>query len=145
MEPIHILRGQHSIEKRLCVHLLRQRKLNQDSVDLIPIVECGHQVQHLLGCYGFGRRDQVAVDAKLFAGLHFTANINLRRGYVTHKYRRQPGPNSPPGQLPYFRLHFFLNRCRNSCPIEHSRHRLAPVFIVSPPVAPLEESHRYVI
>ena len=64
MKPIHVFVGLHAHQNAALVHLFRKRRLHQNSVDLIPLVQAFDDSQQLLGGDGVRRRDLLAVDSQ---------------------------------------------------------------------------------
>ena len=63
-------------------------QLNQNSVNLVAVVQGRHQVHHLLGSYRVRRSNEVAENTQIGAGLHFAAYINLGSGNMAYEHRR---------------------------------------------------------
>ena len=82
-------------------------------------LSCGDEREHFFGGDVGGRRDQVAVDAKLGAGLHLVADVNLRCRHVAHQHRRQSRPDAVRGQLANLFGHFLLDGGGNRRAIEN--------------------------
>ncbi len=79
-------------------------------------------VEHLFGGNRVGRRDEIAVEAELGAGLHLAADVDLGRGHVAHQHRGQPRPNALGGKRLHFFGHFLLDGRGNGRAIENLRH-----------------------
>ena len=122
MKAVDVLGGIDGVEQGLGIDLRGQRQLDQNAVDLVAPVELGDELEHLLGGDGGRRRDEVAIDAKLGAGLHLVADVDLRRGHVAHQHRSQPRPNAVRGQRADLFGHFLLDGCGNGRAIENLRH-----------------------
>ena len=85
MEAVDVLVGSDCLEETLGVDVLRQRKLDEDAVDVVAGVELGDEGEHLVGGDALGRRDHLAEDAELAAGLYLAANVDLRGGNLADK------------------------------------------------------------
>ena len=77
MKTINVLVRGHSLQQLLHVDVLGQWQLNQNSIDVVARIQLLHQCQHLAGCNALGRRQHLAVDSQLAAGLYFASNVNL--------------------------------------------------------------------
>jgi hypothetical protein len=142
MKAVHVFGRGDCVEQGLCVHLGRQRQLDQNPVNLVAGIEAGDQGEHLLGADRGGRRNQLAVEAQIGAGLHLAADINLRCGHVAHQHCRQPRPDALRRQRADLLGHFLLDRRGNRHAIENPWHSSAPKLyrIVSCPGAAPRES-----
>src|SRR6478672_11222988 len=94
MKTIYILFRQDCVKQCLGVDLLRQGQLDENSVDVVAVIERVNKVEHLFGGYGFGRRDEFTEQTQVSARLHLASDVDLGGGYIAHQYCCQTGPNS---------------------------------------------------
>ena len=91
MEAVDVLLGVDGVEHLLFVQMLGQGQLHQDAVNLGVFIELVDQVdEFFLG--GFLRQVvSLRVDAQLFRGLFFLADVYLRGRVRPDEHRDQPG------------------------------------------------------
>ena len=77
MKSIHVLERVHSVENRGLVHLARQRKLDQDPVDVDRGVEFVDQFDQLGGRGVLWQGMQLALDADAPARALLVTNVNF--------------------------------------------------------------------
>jgi len=131
VEAVYVFIRANGIEKSFGIDVGGKRQLNEDTVDLVTGVEAGQQFEHLFGGHGLGRRDVVAVEAEIGAGLHLAADIYLGRRHVAHQYNRQPRPDALGGERLYLFGHFALDFRGDGCAIENFWHFVLHISIVS--------------
>ena len=88
------LSGETESSRNLASTCFGKRKLDQDAVDVLAIVEAADQIQHFFGCHGVRRGDQVAVEAEFAAGFYFAGDVDLRCWHVTDEHRGQSRTNT---------------------------------------------------
>jgi len=133
METIYILVGTDRQQHGARVHLLRQRHLHQDPVDVLPLVEVFNVAEQFL------RRDRIrqpelfAVHPQLAAGLHFARHIKLAGRIVARKNGYQPG-RPPRGCKPGDAgLELFQNLLLNCLPVQDAGHDVFTIAERAPP------------
>jgi hypothetical protein len=114
MKSIHILGRVDGVEQSLGVDLGGKRQLNENAVDVVAVVEGVHQVQHVFGGDGIRRRDQVAEEAEIGAGLHLAADIDLRSRHIANQHGCQAWANALCGEPAHILGDFILD-CRGDC------------------------------
>ncbi len=102
-ESVHVFqrgdRVQHFtfVEAFAAIALGGKRKLNQDSVDRIVLVQLGDQFQELL-LAGVGRQTQgPPFDPGFLAGAAFVSHVNLAGRVFPHQHGSQAGFHTPAG------------------------------------------------
>ena len=90
MESVRVLIRRDGFQHAARVHLLRQRHLHQNAVDIGTPVEIGDHRQQFFGGDGFRRRKLLAENADFGAGLDLAANVNFGSRIVAHQDHRQP-------------------------------------------------------
>ena len=114
------------------VHLGRQRELHQDTVDFVPRVQAGHQVQEVLGRRRRGAFDPFTVEAKRLAGFHFIADVNLRSRILAHQHRREA--RRDPRRLQFSKLvaEFSLDLVPDFAAVKNARAQPASTYVMQP-------------
>jgi hypothetical protein len=77
MEAISVFFGGDGVEQALGVNVFRQRKLDEDAVDVVAGVELGDEREQFFGGDGLGRRQYLAVNADLFARERLVAYVDM--------------------------------------------------------------------
>ncbi len=93
MKPVDIFVRPQGSQNPVLVHLRRQRRLDQNAVDLGPLVQAFDDSEQFAGGDAIRARDLFAIDPQLAAGLDFEANIDLRTRIVAdqdHGQARRP-------------------------------------------------------
>jgi hypothetical protein len=119
VKSVNILCWVNRVEQGFGVNLGGQRKLDEDTVNVVTGVESGDEVEHFSGGYGGGWRDEVAVDAKFGTGLHLAADVNLRGGDIAYEDRRETGTDALPGENADFFSNFLLDCGGNRNAVEN--------------------------
>ena len=77
MKPIHILTRIHRHQYSFRINLRRQRKLHQNPINLVPLIQIRHQLQQEFSRHRIRGRVLLAVNSQVFATLHLAADINF--------------------------------------------------------------------
>jgi len=80
MEAVNVFVGVDCFEESFGVDVAGQRKLDEDAVDIVAVVEVVDQVQHLVGRDALGRCEQLAEDTEFATGFDLAADVDLRSG-----------------------------------------------------------------
>ena len=131
MQSVHILARSNGVQHSLGIDMRGKGQLDENAVDLVAGVERGNQLQHLLSGDGVGRRDEVAEDAQIGAGLHFVADVDLRCRHMAHQHRRKARPDALGNQRTDLIHNFPFDLCGNRRPIQNFWHPALQRFIVS--------------
>ena len=92
MEAVDILIGSDGFEEPFGVDVGRQRKLNEDAVDLVAGVQVSDHGQQLFGGNALGRGEHFGVDSELAAGLYLAAHVDFTGGDGADEDDRKPRP-----------------------------------------------------
>jgi hypothetical protein len=98
MEAIHIFFRRDFEQHALGIDLLGERKLDEDAVNVVARVEFVDERDHLRGGDRLWRRDLLAVDAELLAGLDLVAHVDLGGGVVAHEHGGEAGTEALRGE-----------------------------------------------
>jgi hypothetical protein len=89
VEAVDVLVGVDRAEDLRLVHVLGERKLDEDAVDAVVGVQVGNEVEDLR----LGRVDRETVvarlDTRLVRCLVLRPHVDVRCGVVAHEYRRE--------------------------------------------------------
>jgi hypothetical protein len=77
MEAVHIFFREDEFEDAFCVDLWRERKLDEDSIDVVALVEGVNECEEVIGGGGVIGGDEFAVDAEFVAGFDFAADVDF--------------------------------------------------------------------
>ena len=91
VKAVDVLLRNNGLEKTARVHMLWQRELNEDAVDVVASVERVDQREQFLGGDARGRRVHLGVDSELAAGFDFAANVDLRGGVFADEHDGEAG------------------------------------------------------
>src|SRR5690606_11626758 len=104
-KAVDVFFGGDCLDDLGCVHVTRQRQLDQDSMDGGILVELPHHIEQF-GLGGvFAHADHARIQPGLFAGGGLVAHVDLRGRVFAYQHDRQAGLNSTGGK----RLHAFGN------------------------------------
>ena len=90
VEAVHVLFRANSAKQAFGVDVRRKRQLDQDAVDLVPLVQVVDDPQKLVGRHRLGRSNLFTQHAELAAGLHLAAHVNFGRSHMADKNDRKP-------------------------------------------------------
>ncbi len=124
MKAVHIFCRIDSVEEGLRVNLRRERQLDEDAVDVIARIELGDEREHFFSGDCAGRGDEVAIEAKLGAGLDLAADVDLRCRNMTHKHGGKPRLDAVGSEREDLFGHFLLDGCGNGRAVEDLWHSL---------------------
>ena len=79
MEAVDIFFRSNRKQNARGIDLRRQRKLHQDAVNFVPVIELVDEIQQFFGCRGGAGSQRFAVDAEFGRSLGLAPDINLRR------------------------------------------------------------------
>ncbi len=85
MESVNVFGRVDGFQHQLGINLRRQRKLDQNAVNFVTIVQVVDQSEQTLGGGVGGPLDLFAVDPQRLARLHLAADVNLRLGVCSHQ------------------------------------------------------------
>ena len=89
MEPVDVFRRVDRAKNLRLVHVLRERKLDENPVDVVVNVQLGDEIEDLV-LRRVGREAMVArVDACLVRGLVLAADVDVRSGVISDEDRRE--------------------------------------------------------
>ena len=91
METIDILTIVDSLDNLLLIDVLGQWQLNDESVDIVVLVQFINTCQKLCLCDISLEADQCALKTTSLAGQHLVLYISLRATIMTHQYGCQMG------------------------------------------------------
>ena len=120
MKTVHVFLWCHRLQQSLRIHLRGKRQLQQNSVNVLTLVQGGDQRQHLFRSHRIGWRNQVAGKPQLGAGFHLAANIDLRGGDISNEHSRQPWTNTLFSQPSDLGGNFAFDLRCNRCAVEHT-------------------------
>jgi hypothetical protein len=120
MEAVHVFRRIDREQDLLRVNLFRKRKLDEDSVDVIAMIELVDQSEQVFGGNVFGGSDVLAVESEGFAGLDLVADVNLRGRIVTDENGGEPWANSGGAKKSNLVGDFILNLCGDGVSVQDS-------------------------
>ena len=90
MDAIHILVRPDGQLDSPVVQMLRQRELDENAVDALPLVEKVDDIQQLLLRHILGQAVGLVVDAALQAVLPFARLVHLSGGVLPHQHHSHP-------------------------------------------------------
>jgi hypothetical protein len=104
MEAVYVFCGIDGFEDTLGVHLRRQRKLDEDAIDVVVAIQVSHNGEKFFGRGRCRRREKAAREAKLFARRDFAFYVELRGRVFAHKNRCEAGLDARSSKQPYLVL-----------------------------------------
>ena len=129
-QAVHILDGVDVIDEVVLVQLGRERKLEDDTVDALILIERSDRVHEFFG--GTVSRKVLfdELDVHFLTGFLLIAHIDLTRGIIANGDNRQAGLIVEIGEHFHGALHFLFPRASNRFSI-HDRHKVSPLFFNS--------------
>ena len=91
MQPVYILLRAHRKQNGWLIDLARERKLNQNPVDGIILVQGLNRAAQFLRRRLTFQANLPTVDAQILTSFDLVSNINLGSGIVADQNRRKPG------------------------------------------------------
>src|ERR1700716_3660056 len=102
MKAVHVFCGIDGFKDALGVYLRRERKLDEDAVDIVVAIQVFDNSEHLEGSYRGRWRDQSAGETDLFAGGNFAFHVELRGGIFADEDGGEAGTNTRGREQAYF-------------------------------------------
>ena len=122
MQAVHILGGIQRVKNACLVGVVRERKLHQNPVHLVPPVKFLHGGQRLPTIAGSLQTDQLRVDPHFATSLDLVADINLGGEVFARQDHGEPRPGHSPGtEIGDARGHLKPDRLGHRFPIQHAR------------------------
>ena len=93
MKAVDVFVRRDSFEDTLGIDLMGKRKLDEDPVDAVVVIEVGDELKHVVGGNVGGRRVKPMGHAELFASSDFAFDVDVRGGILTDKNGGETGAN----------------------------------------------------
>ncbi len=94
VEAIDVFRRSNRFKDAFGIDLGGKRKLNQDAVNIVVIVQVGDELKHVVGGSVGWRKVKPMGHAELLAGSDFVFDINVGGGILTNENRSKAGTNA---------------------------------------------------
>ena len=120
MKPVYILDGIHGTDDPVCVDVVGQRKLNENPIDMIGLVQLANRGEQFPGRDIRRKVDLFGVNSEFLTGSGLISHINLRGRILTDEDHSQPGLKSSCGELSNLFAHFLFDFPRDLLPVDET-------------------------
>jgi hypothetical protein len=94
MEAVDVFHRIDRFEDAFGIDLRRKRKLDENAVDIVVVVEIGDELKNVVSGSVGGRRMKPVGHAELFARSDFAFDVDVRRGILTDENGGETGTNT---------------------------------------------------
>src|ERR1043165_6033098 len=92
MKTVDVFRRIDRFDDGCVVDLARQRKLRENPVDIVALIQYSDRVEQFGGADRLGQRVMLRSNSNLFASFDLVAHVNSRRRIVANAHGRETRP-----------------------------------------------------